>query len=93
MLLELLIYKKIPVYTGAAVKEIKAGAVIYEKDGETAELPCDTAVVSIGYVSDDTLYRKIDSVTAKQVWLIGDAKQPGTIMSSIRDASAVAAIL
>ncbi len=93
MLLELLIYKKIPAYTGAAVKEVKENAVICEKDGSTVELPCDTAIVSIGYVADDELYRKIDSVTSKQIWLIGDAKQPGTIMSSIRDASAVAAIL
>lgn len=93
MLLELLIYKKVPTYTSAQVKAIESDKVIYESSGEEKSIPCSSVVVSIGYVANDDLYRKIDAVTAKPVWLIGDAKQPGTIMSAIRDASAVAAIL
>jgi len=93
MLLELLIYKKIPTYTSAKVKAIESDKVVFETNNEEKSIPCTSVVVSIGYVANNDLYRKIDAVTAKPVWLIGDAKQPGTIMSSIRDASAVAAIL
>ncbi|GCF93834.1 2-enoate reductase [Enterococcus florum] len=44
------------------------------------EIPADDIVVSIGYTSDDALYKAIE---ADHVHLIGDAKKPTNVMDAI----------
>ncbi|MGN0298787.1 MAG: hypothetical protein ACI4C1_06350, partial [Lachnospiraceae bacterium] len=43
-------------------------------------IPADTIVISVGYNSDQTLYQQIKG---DNVHLLGDAKQPGNLMSCI----------
>lgn len=93
MLLELLIYHQIPAYTSATVREITPqGVRIAAQEGERV-LEADWVVVSIGYQADDALYRQVYAATEKPVWLLGDAKKPGTIMNAIRDGSAVGTLI
>ena len=93
MLLEMLTFYGIPAYTDARVLEITPESVrIARTDGEQT-LPADTVVVSIGYAADDALYRQVYAATEKPVWLLGDARQPGNIMSAVRDGSAVGALI
>ena len=65
---------------------------IAAQEGERV-LEADWVVVSIGYQADDALYRQVYAATEKPVWLLGDAKKPGTIMNAIRDGSAVGALI
>ena len=93
MLLELLIYHQIPTYTGASVQAITSDGVQIACGGKELVLPADSVVVSIGYQADDALYRQVYGATEKPVWLLGDAKKPGNIMSAIRDGSAIGALI
>ena len=58
------------------------GLVILGPQGEKhkLEIPADHVVVSVGYISDNTLYEEIK---ADNVHLIGDAKAPANIMEAI----------
>ncbi len=93
MLLELLVYHNVPTYTGSMVKKITETEVIFDRNGKEERIPADTVVVSIGYVANSELYESVYQNTQKKVWVLGDAKHAGTIMSAIRDGSAVGAIL
>ena len=44
------------------------------------EIPADTVIVSVGYTSDQSLYEDIED---EDVFLLGDAVQPGNLMSAI----------
>ena len=44
------------------------------------EIPADTVIVSVGYTSDQSLYEDIKD---EDVFLLGDAVQPGNLMSAI----------
>lgn len=91
MLQELITYHNIPVYLNTVVKELSGSKVIIEgKDGEKI-VEADNIVLSIGYKPNDKIFREVYSKSNKKVWLLGDAKTPGTIMTAIRDGSAVGA--
>lgn len=47
---DLLEFHKVPVYTSAALQEVKDGSVLVKVDGVVKELPCDSVVVSCGYI-------------------------------------------
>ncbi|MDD4389272.1 MAG: FAD-dependent oxidoreductase [Eubacteriales bacterium] len=93
MLLELLIFKNIPTYTGTAVQEITEQGVVISGANGTETLDADSVVISVGYQSNNELYRKVYASSDKKVWLIGDAQIPATIMMAIRDGSAIGAIV
>lgn len=93
MLIELLQYHRIPAYTGTTVKEITADYVLVSGKNGDVKLPADTVVVSIGYIANNDLYRTVYGASDKPVWLLGDAKAPGNIMTAVRDGSAIGAIL
>ena len=44
------------------------------------EIPADTVIVSVGYTSDQSLYEDIED---EDVFLLGDAVQPGNLMTAI----------
>ena len=43
-------------------------------------IEADTVVVSVGYKSNQTLY---DSIKGENIYLLGDAIQPGNLMAAI----------
>ena len=93
MLLELLTYHQIPVHLSATVKSFIGDQVTINHADGTVAVKADQIVLSIGYTSDDNLYRQVYNKIPKKVWLLGDARQPGTIMTAIRDGSAAGAAI
>lgn len=92
MLLEMLIFHNIPVYKSTRVTAIKEKSVVIN-DGAEKELDADTVIVSIGYQPNQDLYNEVYQVADKNVWMIGDAQRPATIMMAIRDGSAIGALV
>ncbi len=93
MLQELVVYHQIPVYLNTVVKEFSGSEVtLTGKDGETT-VEADNIVLSIGYNANDKIFKEVYARSEKKVWLLGDAKVPGTIMTAIRDGSAVGATI
>jgi len=91
-LTDLLNFHKVGQYTGSTVKEIKDGKVIFEQNGETRELQADTVILSIGYKSDNELFKKIVSKMDPdaEVFLLGDAKDVSNLLGAIWDAYEIA---
>ncbi len=72
-----------PVYLESSVCEIREdGVTVKQKDGSTVEVPCDSVVISAGYVPAP--------VTTKGVHVIGDAKSVGSLRTVIWQAWDVA---
>ena len=93
MLNELVIYKKIDKYLNAKVIEVSDNAVKADTPDGQIEIKADTVIISIGFKPNADLYHEIVAATDKNVYLIGDAKQPATIMTAIRDGSAIGALV
>lgn len=93
MLEELLVDKQIPVYLNSYLESFNGEtARVKSPDGEI-KLPADSVVLSVGYQANDNLFWEVYPKTDKPVWLLGDAKAPGTIMMAIRDGNAIGAIV
>jgi pyruvate/2-oxoglutarate dehydrogenase complex dihydrolipoamide dehydrogenase (E3) component len=69
------------VITGARVKEITSGGVVYEKGGKT-ETARGTALYAVGMKPRDSAYFDLCG-KAPFVELIGDAKTPGKVAAAI----------
>ncbi|HZK02721.1 MAG TPA: FAD-dependent oxidoreductase [Anaerovoracaceae bacterium] len=93
MLMELLIFHKIPTYLKTTVKEITDKTVLLTAQVGESVVDADSVVLAIGYTPDNNLYKKVYSSTKKKVWTVGDAKEAATIMMAIRDGSAIGAIV
>ncbi len=82
MLKDLMRYYKVPVYLETSAKAIKNGSIVLEtKEGEV-ELPVDTVITSIGYISDNSL-----GENKGNVHLLGDASHVGNLKTAIWDAN------
>jgi len=68
--------------TGAFVKEIVDGAVIYEKDGVACRAEGDSIFYAIGMKSEDQLYFDLCDVDAR-LTLVGDAKKVGKVAGAV----------
>ena len=69
---------KVPVYLETGVSEITADSVIVkDKDGKTIEIPADDVIFSVGYTPAPAFEK------AKNVHIIGDAKQIGNLRTVI----------
>ena len=78
MLRDLMRYHKVPTYLESSLKEVREGSVVIStKDGEK-ELPCDSVILSVGYVPDQSLFRE-----DKHVHLLGDAEKVGNLKTAI----------
>ncbi len=76
---DLIRYHKVPVYLESQVKEIKPGSVVIStKDGEK-EIPCDSTILSVGYVPGTPLAAE----SAGKVHILGDAAKVGNLKSVI----------
>jgi len=76
---------------GATCQEITPSAVVYQKDGEVAELRYDTAVIAIGTRSRPT--KPLEDRAAElgiACYVIGDAKQARRAIQAIKEASEAA---
>lgn len=78
-------YKKTPVYLSAKTKEIADHEVIAETaDGKEIHLPCDSVIVSVGYIPTPLVPEN------KHVHLVGDCLHIGNLRSVIWRAYEVA---
>lgn len=86
---EVIRLNNIEVLTDSALKSVENTAngikVNVEKNGEICSVEADNAVLSVGYVSNTSLYENLKA-TGKDVHLIGDAKKVNNLMSAVYDA-------
>ena len=64
-----------------------------EADGRTIRVPCDTILYSLHQDPDRSLFQSVYENTDKPVWLAGDASAPGSILTAVRDGSAIGAVI
>ena len=93
MLLDLLEYNNVNVFTGAMVRRLEGNSIVLTQGGEEKTLSTDTVILAIGFGSNNELYRELVTKLSLPVWCIGDAKTPTNIMFGIRDANAIARLL
>lgn len=89
MLKDLVRFKKIDLKLNSAVTGAKDNGFIIKSDEKEEIVNADSAVVSIGYISQKGLYDDIKFLVP-QVHLLGDADRPRNIMYAIWDAYEVA---
>lgn len=68
----------------APVKEILADGVIFERDGKDQKVEADSVVIAVGSRSENTLYEKLKD-KGREVYLIGDSKEPRKILEAIQE--------
>ena len=72
-----------PVYLESSVSEIRSdGVTVKQKDGSTEKIPCDSVIISAGYLPAP--------VATKGVHVVGDAKSVGSLRTVIWQAWDVA---
>ena len=77
---------------GAKAQEITETGLVYSKDGQTAELPCATVVIAVGYRSNAALEDEIwDDVS--NVRLVGDAVAPRKVINAVHEGFHAARVL
>ncbi|AJQ94274.1 FAD-dependent oxidoreductase [Gynuella sunshinyii] len=91
MLLELMRFKKIEIFTSSKVVEQNAdGFVIHNQNlGEKTTIKADSAILAVGYHSERSLFDEVKNQLA-DVHLIGDSRQVQNIMYAVWDAYEVA---
>lgn len=76
--------RHVQVEANAKVVEIKDDSVIFERDGETFTIPCDTVLNAVGFKAnnqlEDILEEKYDDVV-----VVGDAVAPRKILTAIHE--------
>ncbi len=94
MLREIIRYYRIPVMTGTSllgVSESPSGGLtvrVRHEDGEEEQIPTDNVILSVGYVSDRSLYERLLNYgfPEEKLHLLGDANEVGNLMTVIREA-------
>lgn len=74
----------VKVVAGATVKKITPESVIYEVNGETAEIACDTVLNAVGFRPNNQLEDVLDEV-CDDVTIVGDAVAPRKILTAIHE--------
>ena len=85
MLMELLAFNKVKIYTKSQVKESKKDSIVIANEDGEKEIKCDTLMTSVGYYAEDKLYNEIKDIKTP-VHNIGDSRQVRKIMPSIWEA-------
>lgn len=93
MLQDLLVYHQVKTYLNSKVMSIESESVLLETPEGKEIIPADSVIMSVGYNANDALYRKIAATIPKNVWLVGDAKQPSNILYAVKDGNAIGKIL
>ena len=87
---DLVRFHKIPVYLESTLKEIRDGSILISTAEGTREIACDSVILSVGYVPDQSLYRpkadakkggKADGDT--HIHVLGDAQAVGNLKKAI----------
>lgn len=89
MLERLIPYNNIKIITSAKATGYENGRLLINLNGETKELNCDSVILSVGYKSENSLYRQLQ-FDVPEIYLLGDAKNVANIMYAIWDAFEVA---
>ncbi|MDP1808619.1 MAG: FAD-dependent oxidoreductase, partial [Actinomycetota bacterium] len=85
--------KDVTIMTKTAAAAIQPGVVVaIDKDGRETSLPADTVVYSVGNNPVRGLYHDLQGKIS-EVFLIGDAEEPGNVGHALRTALRVAASL
>ena len=77
------------VITEAKVTAIIDSGVEFSNEGRIQNIPADTVVLSVGTQSDNALYNKLQG-KVPELYILGDAKEPGNAMEAIKEASVIA---
>ena len=78
-------WKKVPVYLETMLKEVKdKSIVVVDKEGKETEIPCDSVISSVGYISTPLVEK------GRNVYLVGDCLHVGNLRSVIWRAYEVA---
>ncbi len=92
-LLKRLKSRNVTILTDTKVTDIKTGKVIVEtKDGVSQELAADSVIFATGAASCDSLAETLKG-SVEEVYVVGDAKEPGNLGAALRSATAVALAL
>lgn len=76
---DLIRFHKIPVYLESTLKQINNDSVIIQTPEGEKKLPCDSVILSVGYISNDSLFSK----SSEHLHLLGDAAKVGNLKSVI----------
>ncbi len=72
---------KVPVYLESTLTEVKDHAVVIkDKEGKTVEIPCDSVISAVGYRPAPL------KEAGGKVYLIGDCRKVGNIMTAVWEA-------
>jgi 2-enoate reductase len=84
MLLDLLDFNGVEVFTGIQIKEISSDGFIISGEHRNSEIRAGTIVLAAGLKSEDKLYKSLIG-KVPQIYNIGDSQQPRNIMGAIWD--------
>ncbi|WP_220795913.1 FAD-dependent oxidoreductase [Paraclostridium bifermentans] len=85
MLIDLLKFHNVDIYTNTSVTMTKDRSVEVKQGDNIFEIPVDTIITSVGYLSNDSLYEEIKDLNIP-VYNIGDSNGVHNIMYAIWDA-------
>jgi len=81
--------KGVTILTTCKVTAVEYGKVLIEdKSGQVKELKADSVVVSVGSIPENSLHDVLKN-KVKEIYTIGDAKEPGNIGEALRSATEV----
>jgi 2,4-dienoyl-CoA reductase-like NADH-dependent reductase (Old Yellow Enzyme family)/thioredoxin reductase len=89
-LLKRLIDKKVNILTGTELVAIEQGKIqIKDKKGNLSVLQADSLILSIGLMPENAMFHPLKE-KIKEVYVIGDAAEPGNVGNALRSAAIVA---
>jgi hypothetical protein len=74
--------KQLKGITGARCRQTRRDAVVYEKDGSSETLKCDSVYYAVGMRSEDSLYTELASLGIR-ISLAGDCKKTGKVSGAV----------
>ena len=89
MLIALLEYYNVDMRTRASVTKARDGGFVISQQDKEDFIPADSAIIAIGYNSQHALYDEVAG-SAKEIYLLGDARKVQNVMYAIWDAYEVA---
>ena len=75
--------------TGVTYEEINERGLVITRDDAERLLEADTVVIAAGYLPDDSLYNELNG-KVPQLYLVGDSREPRSIVEAVHEAFASA---